>query len=148
MRIVVAIDDSPYSKNVINNILRRHWPAETQFKIVSVVEPMDKTYRRIVAQEEGLSESEIDQFRKEHAVRMCEEARHQIERGVASSIVHFEVREGRPQQELLKAAADWDADRIVMGAHGHTVCPHNLIGSVSRDVAHHAHCHVEVARAG
>ncbi len=51
---------------------------------------------------------------------------------------------GLPAEELLKAAADMDADMIVVGARGAGGFKKLLLGSVSIHVTHHAHCPVAV----
>jgi nucleotide-binding universal stress UspA family protein len=60
--------------------------------------------------------------------------------------VHFEIRHGSPKTEIIRTATEWEANRILIGAHGHNVCPHNLMGSVSRAVAEHAPCSVEIVK--
>jgi nucleotide-binding universal stress UspA family protein len=49
---------------------------------------------------------------------------------------------GLPAEELLNAAAD--ADMIVVGSHGARGFKRLLLGSVSSQVSHHAHCPVVV----
>ena len=49
---------------------------------------------------------------------------------------------GRPVEELLNEAAD--ADMIVLGSHGTGGSKRLLMGSVSSQVARHAHCPVVV----
>lgn len=147
MKVVIAIDDSPYSEHVINSVTSRHWPENVQFKLVNVIEPLDAQCRQVIEQDNGMSLQEIERKRREASVNRCEKIRHSIEEAVQGSIVHFEVRNGRAATELLEAAVDWNADRILIGARGHSACPHNLPGSVSKAVAHQAGCHVEVVRA-
>jgi nucleotide-binding universal stress UspA family protein len=44
-------------------------------------------------------------------------------------------------------AKEWKADLIVLGSHGRRGMDRILMGSVSENVAIHAHCSVEVVRA-
>ncbi|MEQ1788545.1 MAG: universal stress protein [Acidimicrobiales bacterium] len=53
--------------------------------------------------------------------------------------------EGEPAQVLLTAAADFDADLIVVGSKGLSSHAHFILGSVASSVAHHAPCDVLVA---
>jgi nucleotide-binding universal stress UspA family protein len=52
------------------------------------------------------------------------------------------VEEGSPAHRLIEAAADWDADLIVVGSRGETGLERLLVGSVSRAVLYHASCSV------
>lgn len=51
--------------------------------------------------------------------------------------VDVEIREGQAGQEILRAAEDWDADLIVMGAHGFGFFNRLLLGSISTYVLRH-----------
>jgi len=143
MKILVALDDSRHSDYLIKTIIQRKWPQDTQFKIVSVNEPFDMESED--ASWLQLSD-EVDRRRKEHAEVLCERVRHAIEKHIPTASVHFEVKEGDPCCQVINAAVDWQADKILMGAHSKSVCPHNLLGSVSRAVSHNAPCSVEVLR--
>ncbi len=65
------------------------------------------------------------------------------ERGMAATA---KVRSGYVAQELMNAAADANADLIVVGSHGHTGLQRALLGSISRNVVFHARCSVLVVR--
>jgi nucleotide-binding universal stress UspA family protein len=48
------------------------------------------------------------------------------------------LTEGRPARTILDAAAREKADLIVMGTRGHSGLAELVVGSVARDVSHHA----------
>jgi len=52
-------------------------------------------------------------------------------------MVSQDVREGHAGQEILHAAEEWDADLIVMGAHGFGFFNRLLLGSISTYVLRH-----------
>jgi len=54
-------------------------------------------------------------------------------------MVSQEVREGHAGQEILHAAEEWDADLVVMGAHGFGFFNRLLLGSISTYVLRHGH---------
>ena len=58
-----------------------------------------------------------------------------------------DVRAGDPSREVVAAAAEWQADLIVTGSRGLSGIRSVLLGSVARNVLHHAPCSVLVVRA-
>ena len=143
MKVLIAIDDSVYSKEMLRSVCSRQWPQDVQFKILNVMEPLPALGHD--AEELAI---EIKHKRQNYAQKLCNEVRTYIENHVPSSKAHFEIREGKPSTEILLAATEWDASKILIGAHGHAVCPHNLLGSVSRSVVEKALCTVEIVRTG
>ena len=62
--------------------------------------------------------------------------------------VEAHVVEGDPREALVRAAEDWPADLVVVGARGLSVMAGLLLGSVSLAVARHAPCPVLVVKSG
>jgi universal stress protein A len=60
--------------------------------------------------------------------------------------VQTEVRIGRPVDEILQAAKDFDADLIIMSTHGYTGLKHAFLGSVTENVVRYATCPVLTVR--
>lgn len=60
--------------------------------------------------------------------------------------VDIEVRHGRPDEALVSAAAELEADLVVVGSRGHGGFRGLLLGSVSRRVVERAPCVVAVVR--
>ncbi len=145
MKVIVAIDDSPYSGNVVDAVLHRKWPKDTLFKVLTVVEPL--CCDDYADCEAASLISELNERRKKSSMRLCERIRHRIEYAFPDLNVHIDVREGLPRTQIVNAAVDWAADKILLGAHGKDVCPHNLLGSVSRSVALQSPCSIEIVRA-
>ncbi len=143
MKVIIAIDDSPMTETVIANVLSRRWPEDTQFKILTVLEPLC-----ISSEESDYSDALVQVYdkRKSSAAKWCEKLRERLESHITSAHVHYDIREGQAPGQIIDAAVEWSADKILIGAHGQNVCPHNLVGSVSRRVASHAPCSVEIIR--
>lgn len=56
------------------------------------------------------------------------------------------IKEGSPRNVILEAAANLDADLIVMGTHGRTGLAHVFVGSVAEHVVRHSRIPVLTAR--
>lgn len=143
MKVIIAIDDSPMSTPVLNTIISRHWPKDVQFKVLTVLEPIC-----LPSENPEFADSLVKVYdkRMEHATKWCQSVREKLEAKIPGAKVHFDVRQGSPPAEIIDAAVDWAADKILMGAHSKDVCPHNLVGSVSRRVASHSPCSIEIIR--
>jgi nucleotide-binding universal stress UspA family protein len=61
-------------------------------------------------------------------------------------VIHAEVAEGLPFDEIVRLARDRNVDLIVMGTHGHTGLAHVLMGSVAEKVVRRAPCPVLTVR--
>jgi nucleotide-binding universal stress UspA family protein len=84
-----------------------------------------------------------DQSRRQHE----ELAREMAARLVADGLdAEADGRVGDPASEILAAAVASNADLIVIGTHGITGLKRLLLGSVARNVLHHATCSVLVVR--
>jgi nucleotide-binding universal stress UspA family protein len=77
-----------------------------------------------------------------------EMAREMAERLAASGLRSVaERRDGDPASQLVRATEALEADLVVIGTHGRTGLSRLLMGSVARNVLHHAPCSVLVVHA-
>ena len=89
-------------------------------------------------------------------VRDFQAALHQEARAVADTTcatlaapgltVEARVLTGDPREEVVRAAEEWPADLVVLGARGLSAMAGLLLGSVSTAVARHAPCPVVVVK--
>ncbi|MCC7528188.1 MAG: universal stress protein [Candidatus Melainabacteria bacterium] len=146
MKILIALDDSPYSKDVLEDVARRAWPDNAQFKLLTVIEPFcmsgDDEEDADLIEASGV----VHRKRWQIADKLCEQAMKKLTAALPHATVDFEIKEGSARSQIINTAVEWSADRIIMGVHGQAVCPHNLLGSVSQGVAMHAPCSVEIVR--
>lgn len=77
---------------------------------------------------------------------MAKRASEQIKKSFPEWHVRHEALADSPAWALIRTAEEWNADLIVVGAHGHSVLGGRLIlGSVSQRVLHEASRSVRVA---
>jgi universal stress protein A len=60
--------------------------------------------------------------------------------------LNFEIRKGRPSEEVIKYAKEHGMDLIVVGTHGRSALASALLGSVANTVVLRAPCPVLVVR--
>lgn len=145
MNILVAIDDSEFSRVVLESIMERPWQQGCIFKIISVVEPFHPEYA-------GWHTSYIP-LAIEAQKEVVDAAQKLVDSAVASLKPRFgdtnvigEVIEGYVTDKILETAKSWPAEMILVGSHGRTGFTKLFLGSVSEGVVSHAPCSVEVVK--
>lgn len=147
MKILLAVDDSPFSLAAADEVLTEFRPAETEVQVLSVVDtgkllpPMDAYGVHAMFVEEVAAL--MEEWR--------EEAKQAIDLAVKKlSSAGFPTKgvllEGEVKACILDYADEWNADLIVLGSHGRKGLDRLLLGSVSETILRHARCSVRVVR--
>lgn len=148
MKILLAIDGSEHSEAAVDEIVRRHFLAESEVRVISVVEPSYSP--AMYPGESGIMNlyREIEKTAHERAHAAVEKtaAKLRADEGSRRLNITTEVLLGLPKQVILEQAEAFGADLIVVGSHGHGMLERFLLGSVSQAVALHAKCSVEIVR--
>ncbi|HSZ19624.1 MAG TPA: universal stress protein [Candidatus Acidoferrum sp.] len=143
MKILIAIDGSDFSQAALQSVTARPWPADSEVKVLHVVEPPSL----LLGREMGGYDPEFEAVWKalrEQAKDLVMKAAEKL-RG-AKLNVSTELVEGNPKSQIIDIANEWHADMIVLGSRGRSGLNRFLMGSVSQDVVRHAHCSVEIIR--
>jgi nucleotide-binding universal stress UspA family protein len=142
MRILLAIDDSQYSADAVEEVAARPWPAGTSVRVLSAID-----IAPVATEPAFVASLDIDTLRDEIARRSREVISRAADalqkKGLSVEVV---VRDGDPRSVIVDEAKDWSADLIVVGSHGYTGVKRWLLGSVAHSVVSHAPCSVEVVR--
>ena len=147
MRIVLAVDGSGCSDAAVDEVARRPWPADSQVRIISVMElPAPLTSEPWVPSVEYLKEAESAE--RAQAEKTLSAAAAKLHEGKGSSQLGIttEVLTGSPKRVIVEEAEKWGADLIIVGSHGYRSWERMLLGSISQAVALHAECSVEIVR--
>lgn len=145
MKIILAVDGSPYSKAAVASVAARPWPAGSEIKLLAVTElhllPQpgswfvpDTHYVKLLHEMQTQARTAV------------EEAEAQLRAAHPTLTITVEIINGYAKQALVQAAEAWPADLLVVGSHGHNAVTRFLLGSVSLAVASHAPCSVEIVR--
>jgi nucleotide-binding universal stress UspA family protein len=143
MKVLLAVDGSPFSDAAVEEVASRPWPAGTEVKLLHVAERPLIPVTEPWALPDNYFE-EMDRAAQEHARATIEKAKSRM--AAADVKVTTEIVEGYPKHAIVDEAQKWGADLTVVGSHGYRGLTRLLLGSVSQAVASHAPCSVEIVR--
>jgi nucleotide-binding universal stress UspA family protein len=133
MKVLIAIDSSPASQRVLEEVAARPWPPDTAFCIVSAIEV--GRFAELPALIED-AKCEREQMVKAGAA-LFQSAKH---------TATTQVLIGSPRRVVSAYAQEWGADLIVAGSHGHGPIGRFFLGSVAQGILRTASCSVEIVR--
>lgn len=137
MRVLLATDGSTDALTATRWLRLFPLPADSPVLVLMVAEVVEPPVRAETL--EHLRDAVLGDAR-----RIGDEARRLLgPRGPGSEV---RVSEGEPRAEIVRAAEEWRAELLVMGARGLGGVRGLLLGSVSQDVARHAPCPVLVVK--
>ena len=155
MRILIAYDGKESGDIGINELRRAGLPIEAETIVLSVAElrvpppPKNEMLENAFPLRYGAGAKSL----RKHAAQKLKEADQTAKRGGERLRQLFpgwnviaDAAGGKPAEEILKYAAEWQPDLIVVGSHNHTKLGKILLGSVSQKVLAEAKTSVRVAR--
>jgi nucleotide-binding universal stress UspA family protein len=146
MRVLLAVDGSECSLAAVEEAARTPWPERSEVRIVSVAEIPIATTPRLMSTPGG-SYEEWERIFEERSVENIAQAMARFgEIAGAQTEVSTKILKGDPKAALLDEAERWRADLLIVGTHGYNALKRLWLGSVSRAVAAHAKCSVQIVR--
>jgi nucleotide-binding universal stress UspA family protein len=146
-RVIVAVDGSTVASEAVDAISRWPFLCAAEIRVLTIA-PLP------VAVWVGLVPEDGDQtaaaFREARSRSVAESRRFAVDAADALRFAGLraepEVRVDAPAGGIVGFADDWNADLIVMGSHGRTGVARLVLGSVARNVLHHARCSVLIVK--
>ena len=133
-KILVAIDGSRVSDNILEQAISMGRICNSQIYIISVIELYPESIALAPALEEKLSKD---------ARQTLEKAKQMVESETIPCETIVRIG-GKPHEFIVQEAKERDIDLIVMGARGKTGLKGLFMGSVTERVIGHAPCPVIV----
>ena len=139
MKILMGIDDSKFSGDVLQAVITQFRPEHIEVRVLHVLQPSAPAPPQMAP---GYAPELDDQKKPAHELveRIASEMR------CAGFKVETAVEVGDIREKIIDAGEEWGADLIVVGSHGRSGIPRFLLGSVAEFVARHAECSVEIVR--
>ena len=141
MNILVAVDDSQFTPDVLKAVAIQFRPENTQVRVLHVLQPITTTPP---PQMDANYAPELEEQRK-RGRRLIEDCGDELRKAGFSVTIHLEV--GDIRERIIDSAEEWPADLIMIGSHGRDTVMRFLLGSVAESVARHAKCSVQIVRA-
>ncbi|RTL38110.1 MAG: universal stress protein [Candidatus Melainabacteria bacterium] len=144
MKVLIAVNDSKESRNVIEQIATRPWRAETQFKVMTVVASLDN--HKWTDWGLGVDDEDLTEF-KTKATDLVNRYGGRIKALMdGGNFVEGQVRVGHVCDEVIAELKAWDADLLVIGAHENKGVPDVILGNNARHLLNHAPCSVQIIK--
>jgi nucleotide-binding universal stress UspA family protein len=139
-RAIVPLDGSTVAETIMPFLLAIAGPLDIAIVLLRVLEPVvpmaTEGMRTVVVEPPEVRRADAEQYLRSVAAGLRA-------RGVR---VEWQIREGRPDIEILGAAKDAGADLIAMSTHGRSGLGRLLFGSVAEQVLRHAEVPVFLMR--
>ncbi len=139
MKILLGIDDSKFSGEVLQAVVTQFRTEHTEVRVLHVLQPVAPAPPQMAPGYAPELESQ-----KKPAQELVERIATQLRS--AGFQVSTMVEVGDIREKIIDCAAEWKADLIVVGSHGRKGIQRFLLGSVAEFVARHANCSVEIVR--
>ena len=131
-RVLVPLDGSPLGEGVLPFLLQIPGPLDMAVVLLRVLEPVMpivvEGVRDVPVPDPGVRRRDAEQYLAPIVASLRA-------RGVDAS---WEIRAGRPDEEIVEAATAAGADLIAMSTHGRSGLGRLLFGSVAEQVLRHA----------
>lgn len=143
MRILIGVDDSAYSHEIVGWLKRNNWPKDAQVTVLSVAPRAMVAY---ASPEYPASAYSADVF--EEQMKLHQDIAQTYEGQLRELGLRTDARvlEGDPREAIVTTAREIGADLVVVGSHGRTGLGRLVMGSVASHVVTHAPCSVLVVK--
>ncbi len=145
MKVLLAIDGSPSSECVLDELKNIKLDKDSEIIVLSTVERVGPIMGEPFGGALIEYEAQIEKQSLETARNVVQEAKEKIEKDFGC-YVKTEIVMGSPKYAIVEKAGEWKTDLIILGSHGYRLWERVLLGSVSTFVAQHAKCSVLISR--
>jgi nucleotide-binding universal stress UspA family protein len=128
-KILIAIDEGPTSEKVVSQGFQLGQKLKAEIALLSVIDTA------LLMTDGGIAPRKMAEIIKNDFKKNQQLL---IDKVFKDYKAWTFVEEGNPYEMILKVAAEWEADLIVIGTHARTGFSHLLMGSVAEHVVRHS----------
>jgi nucleotide-binding universal stress UspA family protein len=141
VKILIGVDESPFSQAALDYVKRMPWPTDTSIRVISISPPVflgsaEVNAPAVIAQ--------LIQDQNRIHTQIAERAAQALKGPVPT--VESAMIQGDPRSILVEEARRVGADLLVVGSHGRSGLSKLLLGSVASYVSSHAPCSVLIVK--
>lgn len=144
--ILIAVDDSECSVAAVEWLATQWWANGKTISLISILEEVGDAVghaRNITKASDALISWQTNfsslQIANNYLAKI-------VEAGLPASTVYHGVLQGEPRDVIVRAAANWPAEVVVLGSHSRKGLSKLILGSVSKYVTATVTCSVENVR--
>ena len=141
MKILLAIDETPFSEEAVREVEDRLRTPDTTVRVLHAVAKFVPPAAALL-DAGGTVEAARAQVMNQYQDLVDGVTARLQAQGITAEAI---VKDGDPRKVIVNEAREWEADLIVMGSHAYGPIKRIILGSVSQYVIDHAPCSVEVA---
>jgi len=137
-KILIAVDSGPIGAHAVDVGVKLAKRLKAELALIYVSAPP------AAGSDAGISTAEFMKLARNEGQRLLAGVRER--QSLPASVLEF-LESGDAATEIVKAAAEWPAELIVVGSHGRSGISRVMLGSVAEAVVRQATCPVLVVRA-
>lgn len=147
MKVLLCTDGFPTAEAALEIVLYRPWEEGTEVRVITVIPALHDVLNRVIGilGVDNMARKAHDQLIEDSKQGLARYAS-RLQEKFGQDKISTNMLEGRPGEKIVSEAKTWDADTIVLGAHGRNDTGEFLFGSVPEYVLGHAPCPVEILR--
>ncbi|HEY9715691.1 MAG TPA: universal stress protein [Chroococcales cyanobacterium] len=144
MKVLIAVDDSQFSKDMLDDLTSRQWWGDTEFMVLNVMALPDENSW----EDWGLTVSlDIIESMQADAEQLVKESVERLRKKLPAEMpVHGKIARGHTVDAIVQAAQEWQADMIMLSTHNRRGLQRFVFGSVAESLLPKAPCSVEIVR--
>jgi nucleotide-binding universal stress UspA family protein len=143
MKILFPTDGSTHADNALENILAQPWPEGSEIRVLTVPAVFASNLAKYMFGIGAMAATAESALMVDLA-KMLADANERLVPKFGKDKVLTMLREGDPAQIIVEMATTWNADLIIMGAHGNSGYNEEARGSIANLVLNHAPCSLQI----
>ncbi len=145
VRVLVALDDSIYSRAAIEAVKQSYWPQDTEFCICSIIGEYPSDLLTLKPEQMSSLMRAHEEWQS-GTIKRVQQLQIDLQELFPLCPVYTHVDTGPPSEQIIQTAIEWEADLIVLGSHGLSGYERAVLGSVAELVVSRAPCTVKIIR--